>query len=246
MAISINQTRNLVMFLLNKQNRGYIGVDEFNSFANLAQMDIFENLFFQYNQFINKQNRRLTGTEYADLPKNLREQIDVFAEYTTEANFTYNGTTNLWSYTGSDLYRAENLSIVETATNKKIDVQEVQKRELNVLNNSPMTAPSLLFPCYERIGSSFRLYPTLPSGYYSELFYLRQPRAPKWTFLLVANNPIYNASASDLQDFELHPSLFNTLIVKILSYCGLSIREAEVEQFANSEEAKEYQASQQS
>ncbi len=242
--ISINSTRNLVMFLLAKNQRGYIGVDEFNSFANLAQLDIFENLFYQYNQFINKENKRLTGTEYANLPKNLREQIDVFAEYTTDANFTYNGTTNLWSYTGNDLYRTENLSLVQNATDKKIDIQEVQKRELNVLKNSPLTAPSLLFPCYEKVGNNFRLHPTVPAEYSTEMFYLRTPKSPKWTFNLVAGNPQYNASASDLQNFELHPSLFNMLIVKLMGYCGVSLREQEIQAIANSEEAKNFQVQQ--
>jgi hypothetical protein len=67
---------------------------------------------------------------------------------------------------------------------------------------------------------------------------LRTPKNPKWSYTLVQGNPIWNPSASDKQDFELHPSLFNTLIVKILVYCGLSLREQEVEQIANSEEIK--------
>jgi len=238
--VSINQVRNVVMFLLNKQNRGYIGVDEFNSFCQLAQMDIFEDLFYQYNQFINKENSRKTGTEYANLPKNLREQIDVFAEYSTQANFTYDSLTNLWSYTGTDLYRAENLSLVD-ANSKKVDIDEVQKRELNILMNSPLTTPSLTFPVYTRIGSDFRVVPLVPSDGYAELFYIRVPRSPKWTYVLVAGNPIYSASASDLQDFELHPSLYDTLITKILGYCGISIRENDITALANSEEVTEWQ-----
>jgi len=238
--ISINQVRNTVLFLLNKGNRGYCGVDEFNSFCQLAQMDIFEDLFYQYNQFINKENSRKTGTEYANLPKNLREQIDVFAEYSTQANFTYDSLTNLWSYTGTDLYRAENLSLVD-ANSKKVDIDEVQKRELNILMNSPLTTPSLTFPVYTRIGSDFRIVPLVPSDSYAELFYIRTPRSPKWTFNLVSGNPIFNQSASDFQDFELHPSLFDTIVTKVLGYAGLSIREADVAQVANSEEITEYQ-----
>ena len=78
------------MFILNKSNLGYLGADEFNIFCGLAQQDIFENLFYEYNKFINRENKRLTGSEYANLPANLREQIDVFAEYTTPSNFIYN------------------------------------------------------------------------------------------------------------------------------------------------------------
>jgi len=240
MAISINQVRNVTLFLLNKANRGYIGVDEFNSFCQLAQMSIFEDLFTQYNNFINKENRRLTGTEYANLPKNLREQIDVFAEYSTQSNFTYDSLTNLWEYTGTDLYRAENLSLVNSEA-KKVDIDEVQKRELNIMMNSPLTTPSVTFPVYTRIGASFRIVPIIESPSYAEMFYIRTPRSPRWTYTLISGNPIYNASASDLQDVELHISLFDAFVVKVLSYCGLSIREAEVSQVANSAEVQEYQ-----
>jgi len=240
MAISINSVRNTVLFLLNKSNKGYVGVDEFNSFCQLAQMSIFEDLFTQYNNFINKENRRLTGTEYANLPKNLREQIDVFAEYTTQANFTYDSLTNLWSYQNTDLYRAENLSLVNSEA-KKVDIDEVQKRELNIMMNSPLTTPSVTFPVYTRIGNAFRIYPLVPDDGYVEMFYIRTPRSPKWCFVLIGGNPVYNASASDLQDIELHSSLFDTFVVKVLGYCGLSIREESVQAVANSEEVKEYQ-----
>lgn len=241
MSISINQTRNVVMFLLNKQNRGYCGVDEFNSFCQLAQLSIFKDLFTQYNKYINSENNRKTGTEYANLPKNLREQIDVFAEYTTQANFTYDAVNDVWTYNGTDLYRAENLSLVDGTTSKKIDIDEVQKRELNVMKNSNLTAPTLLFPVYTRIGSDFRVDPIIPTPSYAELFYIRTPKNPRWTFNLVAGNPKYNGSASDLQNIELHISLFDSFVTKVLGYAGLSIRESEVSQIAKSEEMMEYQ-----
>lgn len=239
--INVNFVRNATLFILNKSNLGYLGPQEFDTFCALAQQDIFENLFFQYNQFINRQNKRLTGSEYADLPKNLREQIDVFAEYTTEANFTYDSVTNLWSYSGSDLYRAENLSLVQISNNKKIDIEEVSKRRLNVMNNSDLTKPSLIFPVYEKISNAFRVYPIAPSTHFVEMFYLRSPKAPKWTFTMVQGNPIYNASASDLQHIELHPSLLIPFLTKVLAYAGISIREPEIEAYTNSEEMKKIQ-----
>lgn len=239
--ISINYIRNATLFILNKSNLGYIGVDEFNIFCGLAQQDIFENLFFQYNQFVNRQNKRLTGTDYADLPKNLREQIDVFAEYTLPTNFTYQSSTNTWNYIKSDLYRVENLSLVKTSTNKKIDVEEVNKRQLNMMLNSEMTKPSLLFPVYEKVGAGFRVFPTIPTTHSLEMFYLRTPKSPKWTFTNVNGNPVYNGGASDLQNVELHQSLLIPFITKVLAYCGLSIREEEIKQYANSEEVKKIQ-----
>lgn len=223
------------MFLLNKNNYGYISPEEFNTYCNLAQLDMFENLFFQYNQWLAKQNRRMTETEYANIPKNIREQIDMFATYTTEANFTYNEPNDLWSYTGSDLYRVENISLVN-AQGKKIDIEEVNKSELNRLKNGNLI--SLTYPAYEKIGESFRIHPTLDDDYYPELFFLRTPKAPKWTYVNVSGNPVYNASATDKQDIELHISQYTPFVMKVLSYTGLAVREEQVEAATNNEEVK--------
>ena len=242
--ISINTVRNVVLFALNKSSRGYLGPQEMDYFAQLAQMEIFENLFHDYNKQINKDNKRLTGTEYANLPFNLRQQIDAFAEYSTVDNFTFDEITGLWSYIDADLYRAEGLSLVNIDTDKYMDVEEVLKSQLNILKNNVNTVPSLLFPVYIRLGESFKVSPVVPAGYNLELFYIRKPKDPKWSYINVGGNPVYNAGALDKQDIELHPSQLVPLVTKILGYAGLSIREAEVEQFANSEEVKDFQMKQ--
>lgn len=235
--IGVNQVRNVVMELLNKNNQGYVSPFEFNQFSQLAQMEIFEDLFYQYTNWLNKENKRMSNTEYANIPKNIREQIDVFATYTTTSNFTYDLASNTWSYSGSDLYRVGNLSLVN-AQGKKIDIEEVNKSEINKHINSNMIKPTFTYPIYEKIGESFRIYPTLTSGYSAELFFLRKPKNPNWTYINVNGNPVYNASASDLQNFELHPSNYVPLIIKILGYMGLNLREEQVIQVANNEEQK--------
>ena len=244
MSISTNFVRNAVLFIMNKSNLGYLSPMDYDVFCNLAQRDIYENLFFQYNQMLNRENKRLTGSEYANLKANIGEQIDYYATYSIPSEFVFNSADETWSFTNPDLYRVENLSLVENTTKKKVDMELVSKRQLNVLVNSDMTAPSLMFPVYEKIGSKFKPFPLLPSNYFLELFYLRTPKSPKWTFITVAGNPIYNPSASDLQDIDLHPSLLIPFLTKVLNYAGLSIREPEIQQFVNSEEAKSFQEQQ--
>lgn len=237
--ISINRVRNVVMFLLEKENRGYISPTAFDSYCDLAQMAIFEDLFYDYNNWINKENKRLSGTDFANIPKNLRQQIDVFTNYTTSANFTYSVPNNLWSYTGTDFYRVLGLSLVNTVSGKKIDIEEVSKSELNMLLNSNMVAPTTTYPAYIKLGSSYRVYPTDITGNTVEMYYVRRPKTPKWTFINVSGNPIYNPSASDLQDIELDESLYVKLVIKVMAYCGISIREADVVSASSGEEAKQ-------
>ena len=233
--ISINRVRNTVFYLLNKNNRGAIGVAEFDAFSNLAQSDLFENLFYRLNKWTNNQTKKYTNSEYADLVQNIQEQIDVFATYSTTGNFTYNAPNNVWSYTGGDLYRTEGLTLVNAA-GKRRDVQEIHKgHELNIALNSSLNAPTVTYPIYTKIGLSYRVYPTLTTGYSLELFYIRTPKQVKWTYILDSSgNPLYQ-QRSDSQDFELSEAAFPLLVAKILSYAGLSIKENDVVQIVENE-----------
>lgn len=75
----INSVRNTVLSVLNKNNYGYISPADFNLFAKQAQMDIFEDYFYQYNYQLNKENARQSGTDYANISKGYAEVIDTFS-----------------------------------------------------------------------------------------------------------------------------------------------------------------------
>jgi hypothetical protein len=75
----INSVRNTVLAIANKNNYGYIAPQDFNLYAQQAQMDLFEDYFYQYNSWIVKQNQRVSGTGYADIVKSLIEVIDSFS-----------------------------------------------------------------------------------------------------------------------------------------------------------------------
>ena len=95
----INSVRNTVLAIINKNNYGYLSPNDFNLFAKQAQLDLFDEYFFQYNQQINEENARLSGTGYADLKKGYEEVIDMFsvtsslAQTYTEQTTVASGTT---------------------------------------------------------------------------------------------------------------------------------------------------------
>ena len=96
MSVSVDTVYQRVLSILNKEQRGYVTPQEFNLFANQAQMDLFEQYFYDINQF-----GRMHGndTEFSDMLNILNEKINLF-EVTSA--MTYAG--NYWS-TPSDLYR---------------------------------------------------------------------------------------------------------------------------------------------
>jgi len=74
----INDVRNTVLAIANKNNYGYISPQDFNLYAQQSQMDMFEDYFYQYNSQLTKENLRMSGTGYADITKGLLEVIDTF------------------------------------------------------------------------------------------------------------------------------------------------------------------------
>jgi len=90
----INNVRNTVLAIINKNNYGYLSPQDFNLYAQQAQMDLFEDYFYQYNQYINRENKRQSGTGYADIVKSLEEVIDSFS---VQAFLTGGNGANQWA-----------------------------------------------------------------------------------------------------------------------------------------------------
>ncbi len=101
----INSVRNTVFSVLNKNNYGYISPQDFNLFAKQAQLEIFENYFSNYNTAINKENARISGSEYADITKGIEESIDTFSVIKNFDQKNYNKYfTPSQTTTGDDYY----------------------------------------------------------------------------------------------------------------------------------------------
>jgi len=75
MSVNINTVYQRVLAVLNKEQRGYVTPQEFNLFANQAQLDLFEQYFYDINQF-----GRIPGneTEYSDMVDLLEKKLAIF------------------------------------------------------------------------------------------------------------------------------------------------------------------------
>lgn len=220
----IDKVRSTVLFFMSKDGRGYLTPSEFNSFAEMAQRSIFEEDFFSYNRLILKQVNRLTGGEFADLPKNLRERIDRYAQYAPLSK-----ASGTWTYAVTDVHRVEGLMYNTT------DIEEVSKLDINKLNNTPLVSNSVSYPVYTRVGTNFKIFPDTISNNV-QMYYLRTPITPKWTYIEVLGNPVFNASAADYKNFDMHESCFEAIVAKILSYAGISINSQEIVNYVTQQE----------
>lgn len=123
------------------------------------------------------------------------------------------------------------------------EVEKVSSGKILMLNTSILTSPSTLFPAYVHEGDVMKVYPqSISNPGQVQAVYFRYPKDPKWTYLTLANGePIFDQSQPDYQDFEVPLEDEYKLIMKILQYCGISIRETAVNQFAAAQEVKQQQ-----
>ncbi len=256
----INKVRETVLSILNKNNYGYLSPLDFNLYAKQAQLELFEDYFYDFNTQINRENARTSGTEYADITRQLSEVMDTFTQYTPLSRVVNSEQTFIlpqdW-YTFVDVVW---LQICEGPPTTIIEEQaeRVSEGSLYRLLKSNLTAPSKEFPAYVftqqgrpipvgpgdatygNLGNQITLYPEPASGcdLGCRLTYIRYPKDPNWTSsTLPSGEAFFNSSVATYQDFELPSSDENDLIMKILQYAGLSIREAAVTQFAAAQEA---------
>tara|TARA_R100000951_G_scaffold113432_1_gene115460 strand:+ start:818 stop:2011 length:1194 start_codon:yes stop_codon:yes gene_type:complete len=143
----------------------------------------------------------------------------------------------------SDIYRLGAVTYKNTGSSYPIGISEVNAAELTNYNLSLLTRPTVSNPAYVRSSNtSITIYPTtLTSGSSVSYNYVKNPVSPKWTYNVVLGKAVYNGSASDAKDFELHDSEENTLVYKILELAGISMGRADIVQAAATRSIQEVQ-----
>jgi len=242
MAVSINNVYQKVLAIANKEQRGYITPQEFNLFANQAQMEIFEQYFYDLNQF-----SRAPGNDtiYADMITLLNEKIDHFEKYRTAVDMSNGSGVGILP----DYYRMGKVFYYDT-NDKYVEIEKVNQNKIHHIQNSPLIKPSETRPVYVRFSSAgdnesnrerrIQIYPTTITSRV-QCNYIAKPTTVKWTFTVVNNSALFNSSAADKQDFELHESEEQTLVNKILQLAGVSIKDYNLAQAAARQEVKEIQ-----
>lgn len=151
MAVNIDTVYQKVLAIANKEQRGYVTPQEFNLFANQAQMDIFEQYFYDKNQYnrLPKDN-----TPYGDLDHLLEEKISIFKRrqqpVTITSEFGVGALPN-------DVYRLDSvlrLSLTGVDGSYANTIEEVTEDELVLFDRSPLSRPTPKRPIYTRSGAT--------------------------------------------------------------------------------------------
>jgi hypothetical protein len=239
MAVSIDTVYQKVLGILNKEQRGYVTAQEFNLFANQAQLDLFEQYFYDINQF-----GRIPGnsTEYSDMLNILNEKINVFettAEPTRLGNF-FDEPTDLYRL-GTVVYKNTTTNAFGATSTESIEAERINANEFLYINSSPLTKPKNVRPVFVSNTSGIRVYGDneITDVTEVEFQYIKKPAKVQWAYQMVFDEPLYDAANS--VNFELHPSEEVELVVKILELSGLLIKDYNLYNAVNQEEIETIQ-----
>ena len=238
--VNIDTVYQKVLALANKEQRGYITPQEFNLFANQAQMDIFEQYFYDINQF-----GRIPGnsTEYSDMLNYLEEKISLFE---TQQILTSSPGTNTYfiNRKGDNIYK-----IGEIFRDNYL-CEKVNEGFVKTIINSPLVKPTATRPIYTLKGEELTIYPFLQDIDDEEfqglagdvtLNYIKKPAKVNWTYIVVGEKALLNNSADDYQDFELHISEETDLVIKILQLAGITLKDPALYEATTMEDNKNIQ-----
>ena len=239
MAVSVDAVYQKVLAILNKEQRGYVTPQEFNLFANQAQSDLFEQYFYDINQF-----GRAPGnsTEYSDMLTLLNEKINIFE------NIAEPTRSGLYFIPPSDLYRLGSVVYKNTTTDsfgtsstESVEAERINANEFLYINASPLTKPKNVRPVFVSNSSGIRIYGNseITDTTKVELQYIKKPAKVEWNYQMVFGEALYDSSLSI--DFELHAAEEVELVVKILELCGLLIKDISLYQVMNQEEQETIQ-----
>tara|TARA_R110002020_G_scaffold388346_1_gene599024 strand:- start:4225 stop:5040 length:816 start_codon:yes stop_codon:yes gene_type:complete len=261
MAVNINTVYQTVLYILNKEQRGYIPPAEFNSLAAQVQDEIFQSYFPDGNQ-VNRlnQNNTQNDTEFFNMFKDISYKLYPFEQ---ESSFTYDSFSDGWvsPVTSNSIYKLGSiLSTYNQAIVSPLQVNNIQsadigpsitsitqltsKSNFDKITRSKLTTPTQQHPiCYttfslntNSIGVSTNntlLIKVFPKPNTLNINCLFTPIPPSWNFTVGSlGQYIYSASSVD---FQLDISEKINIITNVLKYAGVIVNDPTVIQVAEQE-----------
>ena len=227
--VNVDTVYQRVLAIANKEQRGYITPLEFNLMANQAQLDVFEQYFYDKNQ-----NERLPGndTDYSDVSDMLNEKISMF-----EVNGTVNGGTTL----PFDLYRLSTVNVDIFNDGNLREVEYVDHKDWMYLRNSPLTAATNKRPIYTRDSGGIIVIAARNAQVLLNVTcnYVRQPNKVEWGYDIINEMALYQPATST--NFGHHSSDETELVMKILELAGIIMNKPGLVQIAGTEDIQKIQ-----
>ena len=250
MAVNVNTVYTTVLYILNKEQRGYVTPAEFNSIGTLVQQEIFNSYFPDGGQLNRQvQNNTENDTDYFNMFRDLEYKLFPFKK---QLQFVYSNGF-FYNNTGEQLYRIGEVVVKYLGQPQFNSVaQLVTKKDFEKITRSKLTSPTKQYPLYYTTNFQpanstefvlgLKIYPELDSSsglHQSQIMTVMadvivNPAAILWNYD-VGTVGQYQFQTLGSTNFQLDISEQNNLIIRILKYFGVVINDPTIIEVATSE-----------
>lgn len=227
--ISVDLVYRTILMLANSDIRGNIKPLDFKLALNTSVNDICEGYITAVSRATNRENRGLMNSGPENLPDRIREKILYFLVEDT-----------ILTYTDPYFSLPSNYRYVDTIYYQDTEVEMCKNtKEFKLISNYVDTAPTVNYPIGVQVGSNIRVAPaSITSGV--TVSYLRKPVMANWTYQMINNAEVFDPSAADFADIDLHPSEETNVIVKTLLQLGVNLKENDLIAVAQSVQTQDF------
>ena len=226
---SISLVHDTLLDLANKDQQGFVSDDEFNNFAQIAQLNIYNRLFGEL-----KDAKRLSRAGFNPMRdksklKRIEEDLSFFSKKETVTH-----TSGLF-LKPTDMSRIISMTtagsiLLDQSTKKSIEVcYDEEKIERILISN--LSAPTEDFPV-ALVSDDIHVFPT--SIKKIEIRYYKIPQGRTSTGDRSTSQPTYAASGSPI-DFELPEHYTSDIVYEMARLIGINMRDADVVGYAGQE-----------
>jgi hypothetical protein len=235
---SVYTVYNALKNLANKDQRGFITPAVFNSFAGVAQLNVYNRLFEKMTLTSSVRSRQLAGEREVAPVKQIREDL---ARFYKEVTISQTSASDQTFLKPSDLGRIISAKtfgtfILGQTTSIPIDLI-YDEAKIEYILRSTLSVPTESRPV-ALVSNLLEVYPT--SIKKIKLRYYKQPESVlattgarstnSPTFGYLGSTETYNPSAS--YDFELPDHYVSELVLEIAKMVGVNLRDSDVYAYA--------------
>ena len=259
MAINVNTVYQTVLSILNKEQRGLLTPEEFNNIGTQVQLEIYDSYFPDGDQANRKnQANQNNDTEWFNSFENIEYKVEPFIVSGTWSQplaqqyfelSTTNFSDRVVRHVGNLSATYRNVLTATSPATRYVEdsrCEKVSYKEYQYITKSKLTQPDQHNPVYY-IGSSqseidnvltipvVYVFPT-PTVLKSDV--LLGPKNINWNYN-VGSLGQYQYTANGSQDFDLGQSEQNEVILRILAYAGIVVKDPQIIQAASQQVAAE-------
>lgn len=217
----IDRVFNKVKGYVNTDGRGNFSPTKFNLALHHAMTILNERKLQEVNKAVNRENRGLYSGGLQNIPDRIREKIN------------YLLTTASVALDGSAYPLPADVLYLDTLLyNNTVPVEPSKDAgEFLAVSRCSLTTPTTEYPIYLKTGDTVEVLPATITDPL-KIYYMRQPAMPKWTYQVIDGAELFDPTAGDFSDIDLHPGEEEDIVNEVLLYFGINLKEPDVTQAA--------------